>query len=67
MQETPVQYTRRILGYQKGKRPLTILARTPGTIGRLIARAPRRALTLPPGPGRWSVAAIVAHLADTSW
>jgi len=65
MQETPAQYTRRILGYQKGKRPLTILARTPRTIARLIARAPRRALTVPPGPGRWSVAAIIAHLADT--
>jgi len=65
MQETPAQYTRRILGYQKGRRPLTILARTPRTIARLVARAPRRALTVPPGPGRWSVAEIVAHLADT--
>jgi len=65
MQETAPQYTRRILGYQKGKRPLTVLARTPGTIGRLIARAPRSVLTAPPGPGRWSIGEIIAHLADT--
>jgi len=65
MQETPTQYTRRILGYQKGKRPFTVLARTPRTISRLIAGAPRRAITAPPGPGRWSVAEIIAHLADT--
>ncbi|HUI09818.1 MAG TPA: DinB family protein [Bacteroidota bacterium] len=65
MQETPAQYTRRILGYQKGKRAVTVLSRTPRAIGRLIARAPRRTLAAPPGPGRWSVGEILAHMADT--
>ena len=65
MQETPAQYTRRILGYQKGKKPLTVLSSTPRRIGRLIARAPNRLLRERPAPGRWSVGDILAHLADT--
>lgn len=65
MQETPQQYTKRILGYQKGRRPVTILSSTPRQIARLVHGVSRRKLSSRPGRGKWSVAEILAHLADT--
>lgn len=45
--------------------PLEVLAETPGWLtGRLAEQAPA-ALRRPEAPGKWSVAAVVAHLADT--
>lgn len=64
MQETPQQYTHRILGYLEGKKPMEILAATPRQIARLIKGAPRRKLSKRPASDRWSVTAILAHLAD---
>lgn len=64
MQETPAQYTRRILSYQKGKRPLAVLSATPRRIGKLLKGAPGRKLRWNPGPGRWSAGEILAHMAD---
>ncbi|HTX17810.1 MAG TPA: DinB family protein [Bacteroidota bacterium] len=65
MKETAQEYTARILGYQEGTDPLKILRSTPGKIERLLRTAPRRKLMSRPEPSRWSVAEIVAHLADT--
>jgi hypothetical protein len=42
----------------------TILAATPGEIGRLIQAIGAEKATLAPAPGKWSPAEIVAHLAD---
>jgi len=43
----------------------------PGRVARLIANAPQEALHEPPAPGKWSVVAILAHLAEdelsSSW
>ena len=43
----------------------------PGMLARLIAPVPEAALGQPPAPGKWSVAAILAHLAEdeltSSW
>ena len=43
----------------------------PGSLARLIANAPQEALRQPPAPGKWSVVAILAHLAEdelsSSW
>ena len=64
MQETPAQYTRRILSYQKGKRPLAVLSATPRRIGKLLKGAPGRKLRWNPGPGKWSAGEILAHMAD---
>jgi len=64
MQETPAQYKRRILSYQKGKQPLSVLSATPRRIGRLLQGAAGRQLRWNPGPGKWSVGEILAHLAD---
>jgi hypothetical protein len=42
MQETPAQYTRRLLGYQQGKRPVSVLATTPRRIRKLFRGATNR-------------------------
>jgi len=65
MKETPKQYTKRILSYQHGKNPLRIQRSTPKKIERLIKGVSRKKLTIRPVPQKWSVAEILAHLADT--
>ncbi len=64
MNETPRQYTKRMLSYQRGKSPITILSSTPSRLARLLRGVPRRKLCTRPGTDRWSVAEILAHLAD---
>lgn len=64
MQETAEQYTRRILANIEGKKPLEVLAATPRQIARLIKGVPRRTLSKRPSPREWSVAEVLAHLAD---
>lgn len=65
MHETPQQYTRRILGYVKGKNALTVQAKTPQKIERLIAPLSPKQLGYRPAPGKWSIGEILAHLAET--
>ncbi|MBI3668763.1 MAG: DinB family protein [Acidobacteria bacterium] len=65
MQETPQQYTKRILGYVKGQEPLRVQQGTPKKIEGLIRRLSRRQMRRRPAPGKWSIAEILAHLADT--
>lgn len=64
MQETPEQYTRRILGYLEGRDPLEVLAATPGRLARLIRGRSRQRLARRLAPDTWSVTEILAHLAD---
>ncbi len=65
MQETPQQYTRRILGYLDGKEPMGILAATPRQLARLVKGVSRKRLSQRPAADRWSVTEILAHLADS--
>jgi hypothetical protein len=65
MQETPQQYTQRILGYIEGKKPMEILAASPRQIARLVKGVSRKKLSLRPAPDKWSVTEILAHLADS--
>lgn len=65
MQETPQQYTRRILGYIEGKKPVEILAATPRQLARLVKGVSRKKLSQRPAPDKWSVTEILAHLADS--
>jgi DinB superfamily len=71
MQETPQEYTKRMMGMLGGQKPLKIQADTPKKLGRLIQRASSAKLRKKPGPGKWSAAEILAHLADceivTGW
>src|SRR5580700_592171 len=64
MQETPQQYIQRILGYINGKDPLRIQQETPKKLQALIKPLSKKQLTQPPEPGKWSIAEILAHLAD---
>ena len=64
MNETPQQYTQRILGYVKGKQPLALQAATAKKLERLIKGASKAKLRRRPAPEKWSVSEIVAHLAD---
>ncbi len=65
MQETPQQYTQRVLGYLEGKKPMEILAATPRQIARLIKGVSKKDLSRRPAPDTWSVTEILAHLADS--
>ena len=64
MKETPQQYIQRILSYIGGQDPLDIQARTPKELARLIEGASATRLRQHPAPGKWSIAEILAHLAD---
>ena len=65
MKETVKQYIHRIRGYVAGKDPLRVQAATPGRIRKLVRRLPASRLKRRPAPGKWSIAEILAHLADT--
>ena len=64
MKETTQQYIQRVLGYLEGKKPLEVLAATPGQVERLVAGAAKDRLAKRPSPEKWSVTEILAHLAD---
>ena len=64
MAETVKQYVGRIRGYVAGKDPMRVQAATPGRIRKLVRRLPARRLKRRPAPGKWSIAEILAHLAD---
>ena len=64
MQETPQQYTQRVLSYLEGKKPLDIMAATPRQVAALIKGATKKKLGARPQPDKWSVTEILAHLAD---
>src|SRR4029077_8991269 len=64
MQETPQQYTERILGYVEGKQPLVVQAATAKKLDRLIKGVSTAKLRKHPAPEKWSVSEIIAHLAD---
>ena len=65
MQETPQQYTKRILGYVKGQEPLRVQQATPNKIERLIRPLTRAQMRKRSAPGKWSIGEILAHLAET--
>src|SRR5260370_15973062 len=64
MKETAQEYVRRILGYVGGQDPLSIQVRTAKELERLIEGASASRLHKRPAAGKWSVAEILAHLAD---
>jgi uncharacterized damage-inducible protein DinB len=64
MTETPQQYTQRILGFMNGKEPLKVQQETPKRLQKLIKPLSKAQLTRRPEPNKWSIAEILAHLAD---
>lgn len=65
MQETPQQYSKRILSYIRGQKPLHVQQATPKKLGRLIRSLTRQQMRKRPAPGKWSITEILAHLAET--
>ena len=65
MRETPEQYRKRMLSQLGGKDPLKLQAGAPKKIDRLLKGVPAAKLRKRPAPGKWSVAEIIAHVADT--
>ncbi len=65
MPETFEQYKQRITGFVAGKDPIKIQSTTAKQIEKLIKGVPKGRLTKRPAPAKWSVAEILAHIADT--
>jgi DinB superfamily len=64
MQETVQQYTQRLLSYGEGKDPLRSQQAAPAKFAALLKGKTGKQLMRRPGPDKWSVAEIIAHLAD---
>jgi uncharacterized damage-inducible protein DinB len=64
MQETPQQYTQRMLSHSAGKDPLRSQQAAPKKLTALTKRLNKKQLSQRPAPGKWSIAEIMAHLAD---
>jgi hypothetical protein len=64
MQETPQQYTQRMLNNIDGQDPLRLQQAAPKKLAALVRGKNKKQLTRRPTPGKWSVAEIMAHLAD---
>jgi len=65
MTETFQEYTTRLLSLSAGADPLTVLAGTAPRIAAAIAGRRLEDLRWTTAPSRWSIAQIVAHLADS--
>jgi hypothetical protein len=65
MNETPQQYTERILSYIEGKEPLAVQGATAERLDQLIKGVSISELRRRPAPEKWSVNEILAHLADS--
>lgn len=65
------QYKARLAAYVEGKDPSEMQRDTPRTLARLIEGVSAERLKQPPGPGKWSICSILAHLAEdeiaSSW
>ena len=64
MNETVQQYTERILAHTQGQDSLKVQAATPKKLDRLVKGVTTAKLRKRPAPEKWSVAEILAHLAD---
>lgn len=64
MQETAPQYIQRILGHVEGQDAIKVQRATAGKLKKLLHGLTPRQLKWKAEPGKWSIAEIVAHLAD---
>jgi hypothetical protein len=62
--ETPMQYKARILGLMEGKDPVAVQRGTAQQLADLVKGIPAGRLRDQPTPDKWSVAMILAHLAE---
>jgi uncharacterized damage-inducible protein DinB len=65
MQETSEQYIQRTLGYIEGQDALKVQRATAARLKKAIRGLSPKQLRWNPEAGKWSIAEILAHLADT--
>jgi uncharacterized damage-inducible protein DinB len=64
MPETPQEYTQRMLNHSSGKDPLRLQQAAPRKFATLTKGLSKKQLSRRPGPGKWSIVEILAHMAD---
>ena len=64
MAETPQQYTQRILSHVEGQDALKSQRATSGRLKKATRGLTPKQMKWKPEPGKWSIAEILAHLAD---
>jgi hypothetical protein len=64
MQETAQQYIGRILGHVEGRDAIKVQKATAAKLNKLTRGLTPKQLRWQPEPGKWSIAEILAHLAD---
>jgi hypothetical protein len=64
MQETAEQYISRIVGYVEGQDAIKVQRGTAGKLKKLTSALTASQLKWRPEPAKWSIAEIIAHLAD---
>jgi uncharacterized damage-inducible protein DinB len=62
--ETPLEYKARILGLMEGRDPVAVQRETAQQLAGLVEDTPKEKLRTRPDPEKWSVAEILAHLAE---
>jgi uncharacterized damage-inducible protein DinB len=65
MQETTQQYLERILGHLEGKDPWRVQRSTAEKLTAMVKGLDHKLVVKRPAPEKWSIAEILAHLADT--
>jgi len=65
VQETPQQYTQRILSYSEGGDALQLLELAPQKLASLLAGKNKEQIMRRSAPDKWSANEIAAHLSDT--
>lgn len=65
MPETAEQYRQRMFSHLEGKDPLKLQAAAPARLAKLLKGVSPAKARKRPAPGKWSIAEIVAHIADT--
>jgi len=60
-------YMRKMDAYRAGRAPLPLLRTGPAKIARAAAGLRKSQLRRRPAPGKWSIAEILGHLADTEY
>jgi hypothetical protein len=64
MPETPEQYIGRILGYVEGQDAIKVQRNTAAKLKKFVQGLTAKQLKWRPQPTKWSIAEIIAHLAD---